>query len=548
MSADATQAPSHSTTNIHEPGVDEPDLVKTDGRRLVTIVDGTVRVIDARSKTRTASIDLPDGYASSLLLHGDRALVMMPGEDFGARTASPMPYRENARLVLVDVTGAGKILGKLTVDGSYVDARLNDSVARVVVRSGPRLDFTYAYRPGAENSATKRNEGVIANSSLSDWLPRFELDREGTHSTGRLTDCARISHPKTDPAPSLLTVLTFDLRGRLGTGDPVSITADGAGAVYGTSESLYIAAGGMPFGAVPVDAAMPARQAEQRTKVYQFDIAGSGKPRYLASGSVKGGLLNQYSMSEHRGHLRIATTIDDWRCCDQGTSKSESVMSVLARQGDKLVRVGHLGGLGKGERIYSVRFLGDIGYVVTFRQTDPLYRLDLSDPHRPRITGELKITGYSAYLHPLSGDRLLGVGQEATDSGRTTGLQVSLFDVGEAGKPRRLAQYQVAQAQSGVEFDQHAFLYWPERGLLVLPILSWSEVGDAASRALVLRVSEGAITEVGEVFHPVRKPGERVSEMRRSVVIADELWTVSHTGVMANDLDTLSRRAWLPFG
>lgn len=549
MAAGANQAPRHSTTNIHEPGADEPDLVKTDGRRLITVADSTLRVIDTRAKAVTASVDLP-GYAHSLLLHGDRALVMTHGEHFGPAADGPDSSGEGARMVLVDVTGAGAIVGSLAVDGRYVDARMSGSVARVVVHSGPRLDFTFPRRdgPAAEARAADKNRSVVAASTLADWVPRFVLERGGKRSTGQLVDCASISHPKPEPGPSLLTVLTFDLAGRFGTGDPMSITADGAGAVYGTPTSLYVADAGMAHDVLPLQRSGSSPRHEQRTRVYQFDIAGSGKPRYLASGSVKGGLLNQYSMSEHGSHLRIATTIDDRRCCEQRTPKSESVVSVLARQDDKLVRVGHVGGLGKGERIYSVRFLGDVGYVVTFRQTDPLYRLDLSDPHRPRVTGELKITGYSAYLHPLSGDRLLGVGQEATETGRTTGLQVSLFDVGDPGQPRRVAQHQLAHAHSEAEFDPHAFLYWPARGLLVLPILSWSEFGDGGSRALVLRVSEGAITEVGEVFHPANRHGKFTSEVRRSVVIGDALWTISQVGAMVTGIDTLTQRAWLPFG
>ena len=126
-----------------------------------------------------------------------------------------------------------------------------------------------------------------------------------------------------------------------------------------------------------------------------------------------------------------------------------------------------MGGLGRDERIYSVRFIGPVGYVVTFRQTDPLYTLDLSDPAAPKVTGELKITGYSAYLHPAGEGRLIGIGQEASEQGRVQGMQVSLFDVSDLSRPNRLAQYHVTHASSEAEFDPHAFLYWPADQLLV---------------------------------------------------------------------------------
>ena len=117
---------------------------------------------------------------------------------------------------------------------------------------------------------------------------------------------------------------------------------------------------------------------------------------------------------------------------------SESAVTVLREQGGRLAQIGQVGGLGRGERIYAARFLGDVGYLVTFRQVDPLYTIDLSNPAAPKVAGELKITGYSAYLHPIGEDLLLGVGQEASEQGRRLGAQVSLFDVSDPASPKRL--------------------------------------------------------------------------------------------------------------
>src|SRR5262249_27258747 len=130
-----------------------------------------------------------------------------------------------------------------------------------------------------------------------------------------------------------------------------------------------------------------------------------------------------------------------------------------------LHEVGHVGGLGKGERIYGVRFVGPAGYVVTFRQTDPLYVVDLRDPATPRVAGELKINGYSAYLHPAGNGRLIGVGRSADDKGRATGMQVSLFDVADPTRPARIAQYVLPGGYTEAEYDPHAFLYWQPTGL-----------------------------------------------------------------------------------
>ena len=131
---------------------------------------------------------------------------------------------------------------------------------------------------------------------------------------------------------------------------------------------------------------------------------------------------------------------------------------------------GHVAGLGLTERIYSVRFMGPVGYVVTFRQTDPLYTVDLSDPAQPRARGSVALTGYSAYLHPASDTRLIGIGRQADAMGHVGGTQVSLFDVSDLAAPTRLATFALTAAVSDAEFDPHAFLYWPGSHLVVVPV------------------------------------------------------------------------------
>src|SRR4029079_7954506 len=170
--------------------------------------------------------------------------------------------------------------------------------------------------------------------------------------------------------------------------------------------------------------------ADYSTSIHAFDISGSKPAGYTASGTVPGHLLNQFSMSEYDGHLRAATTNGaPWGA---GT---DSTITVLQRDGDQLERVGQVSGMGKGERIYSVRYVGPTAYVVTFRQTDPFYTVDLSNPAAPRVVGELKIPGYSGYLHPIGTKYVLGIGQDASAQGRVSGTKVSLFDVTDLANP-----------------------------------------------------------------------------------------------------------------
>jgi uncharacterized secreted protein with C-terminal beta-propeller domain len=563
--APTATAPEHSTTNVHEAGVDEPDLVKADGRRIVTVADGTLQVVDAATRRVAGSLrlDAPGRLGrADLLLAGDRVLVLQDGYS-GVIADGPVsdgpvpsgpggivegdrvaPTYSGPRLMLVDLAGpAPRLVGTLSLDGRYLDARMVGSTVRVVLSSTPRINF--GYDPGATTDAQRlaHNRQVIDRTGIDAWLPRYTLRRDGRTTSGRV-DCSAVSTPATYSGAGMLTVLTLDLAAPLGTGDPVSVAADGD-IVYATPGNLYVANDQRwRFWRGPV-----AQGAGARTELYQFDISGAGPPRFLASGAVTGWLLNQYSMSEFGGRLRVASTSQPpWRMPTgamppigrppQAVPLTDSAVSVLTRQGDRLALTGLVRGLGKGEQIYAVRFVGPTGYVVTFRRTDPLYTVDLSEPGHPRVAGELKITGYSAYLHPLDGARLIGVGQEAGGSGATEGLQVSLFDVSDAALPTRISRYQVPGTYSGAEYDPHAFLYWPATGTLVVPVQSYPSAGGA----LVLRVRDGGLTEVGTV---APAGGQSLASIR-SLVIGGTLWTLTDGGLQANDLTTLAEQAWLP--
>src|SRR5690606_33501405 len=583
----APDAPSatvpHSGTNVHERGVDEPDLVKTDGRRIVTVADGVLRVVDAGRLVETARVQLWEHAGegvlwrpADLLLHGDVALVLvasgwdpmvplpapLPAPVPAPDDAAPAPAPDNVvgprageapggagpggvilpsepviagpRLLLVGLGARPGVLAEYEVDGQLVDARATGPVVRVVVRSGPRFVVPMV-DPTAD--ATRREAAyrkMVEAADLDDWLPRYRLTTGSVTTTGQV-DCTAVSHPDTYSGTSMLTVLTFDLStGALGDGDPVGVVADG-GTVYSNGTSLYVAS--HPTWGPPV---RTGRQPEARTDISKFDLSGPGQPRFVASGSVPGYLLNQYAMSEWDGHLRVAVTAG-------AGGSSESAVRVLAQRGGALVETGAVEGLGVGERIYAVRFVGPVGYVVTFRQTDPLYTLDLSDPAAPAVRGELKITGYSSYLHPIDGARLLGVGQEADLDGVVQGTQVSLFDVSDLSAPSVLDRYEIRHGYSEAEADPHAFLWWEPARVVVLPVT----VPDTGFRAppqsgvLVLRLEGDRFTEVGFVTHPARDPWSG-NQIRRSLVIGDVLWTFSDLGLQANRLSTLEPAVFLP--
>ena len=559
---DAAKAPTgdgsagYSGTNNHEAGVEEPDTVKTDGRRIVTVSQGVLRVVDPASRRVTGTLDLArlPGVATTapepemmrwqpanLLLAGDRALVLTAGTGLGSaagRDLAQAPPSGTVRALLVDLTGNPRLVSSYRVEGELVDARQVGTTARLVVRGSPRLDVPW--RDGqteAERLADLRK--LVDRAPIERWLPRYEIVTGDRVESGHV-ECDEMRLPEAYSGLQTLTLASLDLAADgLDRGDPLTLVADGH-TVYGTATSLYVAtderwrlmdANARTGGATP---------AKPATTVYRFDTSGA-VPVYSGGGRVPGYLLNQYALSEWDGTLRVATTTGEPWAPRDDAPRTESAVYALRLADGQLKQVGHVGGLGKGERIFGVRFAGPIGYVVTFRQVDPLYTVDLSDPARPVVRGELKVDGYSAYLHPLDATRLLGVGQDVRD-GRTRGTQVAVFDVSDLGKPRRVSRLTITDSYSDAEHDPHAFLYWPANGTVVVPTSNYARAaGPPGASAVVLRVAGGDLRTVGSLNHPVR------AQITRSLVVDGVLWTVSQAGVQANDLDTLARRAWLPY-
>ncbi|WP_240779728.1 beta-propeller domain-containing protein [Nonomuraea zeae] len=237
------EAPEHSTTNVHEAGVDEPDLVKTDGNRVITVNDGTLRIVDTATRKVTASLKLtdtgrPGGGAADLLVSGDRALVFFRGGDIMYKSFAPPGETE---YVLVDLAGEPKILSRIKPQGSYVDARMIGSTVRLVTRSGPEITFPQPKDDVSEAERTRINQEAVRKTPLDAWLPKIEItDASGSVKKDTVA-CERVSHPADYTGTSLLTVHTIDLaQGVTAAGtDPISLAADGD-TVYGTGTSLYV--------------------------------------------------------------------------------------------------------------------------------------------------------------------------------------------------------------------------------------------------------------------------------------------------------------------
>ena len=572
-------------TNVQERGVDEPDIAKIDGTRVVSLTNGILTVVDAsgaKPKLR-GTMRFPDGqYPQELLvLDHHRALVLgtawdsqpQPVDDApmarsdaatptaGAAPAGKMapgyyrPSQPKVVLTLVDMSDAADpfVVRTAKVTGSYVSARLHDGAVRMVFTSQPRITWSYPRENEPADMATARNKAAVRKAKAADWLPvRQIFDKAGKLiSEAPLLGCRSVRHPVRPSGVGILSVVTLDTRD----GNQLFQSANGSGVVgngelvYSSADRLYVATTEGGWGRNWDGSYRPE---EQRTKIHAFDVTGHQSSPYVGTGTVPGFLFGRWALSENKGYLRVATTTGPPWAPPQDGRTTQSGVVVLAERGDRLVKVGSVSGLGKTERIRAVRWFDDLAAIVTFRQTDPLYLVDISDPRSPKVRGELKIPGYSAYLHPVGGDRLLGVGQNADKDGRLTGLQVSAFDISNAAKPTRTDAVGLGRGWTDVENDSRAFTYLPGRRLAIVPAWVTQKVS-CPPNAQCMASTGGGPGFVGEIQVPaataisidsngnLTRRGRFIgdSPVIRVLPIGDKLVAITQTSVVLLNPDGL---------
>ena len=339
-------------------------------------------------------------------------------------------------------------------------------------------------QPGAEISADEaeqRNREIVRESTVQDWAPGL--------------DCSDVFHPRTWSGSETVSVATFR-PGAVDAATQVAVTGAGS-EVYSSADRLYVTAtdwGGQVVLDRPMTSPETSPESSEfrpmpptRTHIHAFALEGSST-RYLASGDIGGTIKDRWSLDERDGHLRVAVA---WP--DRGGAARENGIVVLDERGGRLETVGELRGLGVDEQIQSVRWFDDLAVVVTFRQTDPLYTIDLTDPTSPRRLGELKIPGFSAYLHPIGDDRLLGLGTDATTDGLTLGAQAAVFDIRDRSRARQVDKVTFGDSSLGASEDPHAF--------------TWLPASDAAITTLQ---SSGVVSGM----EPGTEPDERGAERR----------------------------------
>jgi len=426
---------SHGETNTQVAGVDEADILKNDGEYLYYVSQNRLSILKALPANQMkamSSITIPDyRNDTQLYVQGNRmALVYSEYPPGGSVAASVQIYDISDRMNPVQVKSFSQ-------KGSMLSSRMQNG--RIYLISTQWVDLGFKVRDGAIPEA--------------DILPAVYTNGQEELIT---SDCIAILPETTEP--SYLVLSSIDLQSEANETENAAILGAGS-QVYCSTEALYVAC--QQYGNART-MSMPWGNVNEKTVIYRFDLQADGKIKPGPTGEVAGSPLNQFAMDEYQNHFRIATT--GW---DEKKGDRINMVTVLDKE---LKQAGAIGGIAPGESIQSVRFIGTAGYVVTFLQTDPLFVLDLADPKNPKITGELKLPGFSAYLHPWDAQHLIGVGPDGDNDGTNGDLKVSLFDISDPAAPKEVDRVIIKDSWTDIQQNHKIFTACREKGLFGLPI------------------------------------------------------------------------------
>ncbi|RJX15311.1 hypothetical protein CW703_06785 [Candidatus Bathyarchaeota archaeon] len=530
----------YSSTNIQVEGVDEADIVKTDGRYIYTISGKEIFIVEAYPPEKlriVTKIDVNGGLLG-LFINKDRLIVFKheqlpakPLENIKSMVISPPYWFYGVSVEIYDLSNIYNpvLTRKISLDGRYVSSRMIGDYVYVIVTQPLFLPLTKnfeVYHPK-----------IIVDNTVEEILPRNIYYSDKVKIPKSYTTIVAINIFDKDKKPECKVILTGHTT-----------------CIYVSLNNIYVA--------IPKWNSLPNGES---TEIHRIKIDGL-EIKYEANGEVPGRILNQFSMDEYDGYFRVATTTGHVsRFQIQATSSN----NVYVLNTETLKIVGKLEGLAPGEKIYSARFMGNRCYLVTFRKVDPLFTIDLTNPKNPKILGKLKIPGYSNYLHPYDKDHLIGIGKETVpaeegDFSWYQGVKISLFDVSDVTNPKELDKIIIGDrgTETPVLRDHHALLFDKKRNLLVIPILEakifpekysgkippWVHGEYIFQGVYVLHVSlEEGIKLKGKITHLENQENLLKSgyyfkskyEIKRSLYIDNMLYTVSDGKIKINNIKTL---------
>ncbi len=603
----------YSGTNNQESGVDEADFVKTDGYYLYVINGNRLEIfgVPTFGELVPSSSTLIEGQPTQLLVAGDRAVVFSSIYPWNLPAGHPLAtilgrtdiagyglwYRASslAKLTVLDLSSRAnpKVLRELYLEGYYQTARKIDGSVRMISYSWldiPNLRYWvelpnayYSLDPNdpdrqrmyanAVEKTIAENDHIIDTTPLADFVPQI-YERTGNAVVAHpftTQSCQGFSIADDGMSRGFTSIMTLDLFGDVFSFDADHIVSNWS-TVYASPTTLLIAE--------------PAEDwwwywnnedFKEMVNIHRFDISTPGVTTYAGSGRVLGQVRDQFSLSEREGLVRVATTTNPWNWWWMTNTPAPQpdnhlfVISDADSDGDgTLDTIGTLDGIATGERIWSSRFVDDKAYLVTFRNIDPLWTIDLSDPQAPHIVGELEVPGVSTYIHPL-GDHLLTIGFGGNDTGLNWTTQLSLFDVSDFGAPTLTASLPLAPpagdgwtyAFSEATYEHKAFQYWAPLQLLAVPLSTYrySYVGcptndvycsgyqyEYKSRLALIKVdpqSQSPLSFYGDIDHSDFFNSDsgyywEWRDVRRTIFMGDYIYAVSDRGITVHKAADLS--------
>lgn len=527
----SSAAPSYSTTNIQVAGVDEADTVKNDGTYIYMIKtsDDSVRIIQAYpadALSEVSKITFSDTSFTPNMLYIDDNLLVVIGQSYSSSTETSVYTYD------VSDHTAPILKRSVTIDGSFVDSR------RI---NGTLYLISSAYPP--------------YNYDTAAILPSYTDSAEGDE-TKNLVDCTDIRYfPREKNFKYLITTaIPLDAESPLSS----EVLLGNAKNVYVSSSHLYATMTNYDSSDYYYD------WTNARTIIYRYDL-GDGTIAYSDRGKIPGTVLNQFSLDENNGYLRVATTQGNIFDTENPATNNVYILD------DAMDVAGSLENIAVGEKICSVRFLGDAGYMVTFKKTDPLFAMDLSDPENPVVLGELQIPGYSDYLQPYDATHLIGFGKDAEDASEEEiaaknlnfawfqGMKIALFDVSDMSNPKQLFSEGIGDRGTESEvLDNHkALLFDVSQNLLAFPItvveVSSPSADANTSGEVVFQGVYVYTVDLTDGFNlrgtitnfPEDQTGFSYWQdeyIDRVIYIGENLYTIAQGVITANDIETTEEK------
>ncbi|MBU4221643.1 MAG: beta-propeller domain-containing protein [Euryarchaeota archaeon] len=600
MQTGAVGAVDYSTTNIQVEGVDEADFVKNDGKHIYVLAQNKLVIVDAfpAAEAETLSTTIIDGRPRDIFVNGDRLIVFTEEDSqvmiFPEYEYMPMSrYTQKTNALVYDISDRKKPVqvSNFSINGNYFQSRMigdyvyfivKDSVyyssgvvdVPVIKRGSVKImspDIYYFDNPEQNYvfhtiaSVNIKSEKINAKSFMMGYSDNLYVSENNIYITYRRNlpmlyyEAQREERFYKVVVPNLpigvqdkiIAIKGSDLTSSEKWEKISSILEDTYNNMTENEKQDY----SMNVQKAVEEYETKLAQERDITVIQKINI-NKGDIEYRAKGEVPGSLLNQFSMDESGEHFRVATTSQIW------TGRESKQYNNVFVMDNELAIAGKLENIAPDERIYSTRFIGNRLYMVTFKRVDPLFVIDLSDPKEPKVLGELKIPGFSDYLHPYDENHIIGVGKETADNqwGGTSikGVKLSLFDVSDVNNPKQLDKYEIGTSGTDSEAlrDHKAFLFDRKKNLLVIPVREVTEKPRYDNRGYyVQKVWQGAyvfnltpqdgfklrgkvshLDDYEEQMYYWGSPGA----VRRSMYMDDVLYTVSAQKIKMNDLNNLS--------